>query len=337
MNPPRFDVIEGSAPAQQEAAAWFARLLADDASEHDRQQWRAWMQRAAEHREAYARIEAMWSALGAHAHAPETASRLRQVLARPARAGRWRQARGKLTALAAATVAAALLVGTLLTTQLAAPETLYATAVGEHRSLRLADGSRVDLDTDARLRVQFGRHERKLTLERGRAFFRVAHDAARPLRVEAGAGSVRAVGTEFEVARRADAIDVALYEGKVELMSSATSLRKAVPLAMLAAGQSARVANREVTFTGPVQRGGTPPWLNGRLVFNDQPLAEVVAEFNRYSTEPLRLADPALGTRRISGSFRSDDPAGFVEALDLAYGITHQRRADGSVELKGQR
>lgn len=331
MSRPTLDIIEGSDTASRQAAAWFARLRADDASEGDRRQWRQWMDHAPEHRLAYARLESLWSSFGDHAPTPEVAARVRQARARPA------SSRRRPLLAVAAVLVLGLTAGLAWLFRASTPqETVYANAVGERRLLQLEDGTRVDLDSGATLRVRFGRHERLLTLERGRAFFRVAPQP-RPLRVEAGAGSVRAIGTQFEVDRHADAIDVALFEGRVDLLSSAADPRHAVHLASLDAGQSARVAGHHVELSGPVQAGDTPSWLSGRLTFDDQPLSHAVAEFNRYSTHLLRLGDPALADRRVSGSFRSDAAAGFVEALDVAYGIGHRRGNDGAIVLTESR
>ncbi len=330
MSKTPLELIEGHDQASLEAAAWFARLRADDASGHDRQQWQRWMDQSPANRQAYARLESIWSAMGGHAHTPEVAIQVRRALAR--RAPDQRRNPAALLAVAASLALAAILGIKWLLPPASVPATVYATATGERRLVRLEDGTRVDLDSGASLRVQMGRQERLLTLERGRAFFRVAREA-RPLRVEAGTGSVLAVGTQFEIDRHADAIDVALFEGKVNLMSSAPSLDRAVQLGSLTAGQSARVAGRAVTPAGPVQAGGTPGWLSGRLSFDDQPLSAAIAEFNRYSPQPLRLESSRLGQQRVSGSFRSDDATAFIEALDAAYGIGHRREPDGSTLL----
>lgn len=332
MNKSLFDIVDGSTSAQQQAASWFSRLRADDASEHDRQAWRAWMDASHEHQQAYTSLETMWSMFGEYAHAPELSTHLQQALAKPIAAPR----RWPLRLALAATLAAAALIGSFwLRTLATPPEAIYSTAIGERRLVQLEDGTRADLDTNSRLHVQYNRRERKLVLEQGRAFFRVAHEA-RPLRVEAGAGSVRAVGTQFEVIRHDNAIDVALYEGKVDLMSSADRLEDAKRLSSLVAGQSARISGQRVAFSNPVQAGGAPAWLSGRLTFNDRPLGEVIKEFNRYSKHPITLANPALAQRRVSGSFRSDDPVGFVEALEVAYAIDTKNKADGSIELDDQ-
>ena len=329
MSKPILDLIEGSSTAARQAAAWFARLRADDASEHDREQWRRWMALDPAHRQAYSRLETLWSNLGDFAPTPEIAQRVSQARARPARSA-WRSPWPWLAT--AASVLVAVLAGRTLLQSAPVPDITYATAKGERRSLQLEDGSRVDLDSNAILHVRFDRHARQLVLEQGRAFFRVAREP-RPLRVETRVGSVVAVGTQFEVDYQNDAIQVSLFEGKVDLMSQATASAGGHRLASLDSGQSARVSGTEVQRLGPVQAGGAPNWLSGRLVFDDLPLSLAVAEFNRYSARPLQLGSEALARHRISGSFRSDDTHGFVEALQAVYGIDHHAGPAGAIVL----
>ena len=332
MNKPRLHSIEGSDPARQQAAAWFVRLRADDVSERDRLQWRAWLAQDPWHRHAYAQFETLWSSLGDFAPTPEVAVQVRAAargLDRPPRAWplRW----------VAALAMVAVLVGALMLRKPVAPDTSYATSLGERRSLQLSDGTRVDLDTDSALRVQYGEDERRIILDRGRAFFRVAHEQ-RPLRVLAEGSSVRAVGTQFEVFRQQGAIDVALFEGRVELQSTQANGNPDALLATLDPGQKARIAGNQVSFAREsVQAGGLPDWLSGRLVFDDTPLSDAVREFNRYSSQPILLQTPGLGKHRVSGVFRSDAADGFVEALHEVYGIRSQRTPQGAYLLQEKR
>ncbi len=334
MSKPRLHSIEVSDPTRQQAAGWFARLRADDVSECDRRQWQAWLAQDPRHRHAYAQFETLWSSLGDFAPMPEVAMKVRAAARGPDRPPRaWPL---RWTAAAALAVAA-VLVGALMLRKPATPYISYATTLGERRSLQLTDGTRVDLDTDSALRVQYDEDERRIILDRGRAFFRVAHEK-RPLRVLAEGSSVRAVGTQFEVFRQDGAIDVALFEGRVELQSIRSDGHPYAVLATLDPGQKARISGNQVRFSqDPVQAGGLPDWLSGRLVFDDTPLSDAIREFNRYSSQPIRLETPGLGKRRISGVFRSDAADGFVEALHEVYGIRSQRTPEGTYLLQEKR
>lgn len=334
MSKPHLHGIDGSDPIQRQAATWFARLRADNVSQREREQWQDWLARDPRHRQAYAQVETLWSSLGDFAPTVEIAQRTRAARTVRADTHPGRFGTAPLRWLAAAVAFAGLLGGAMLWRAPAAPELLYATAIGERRSLQLEDGTRVDLDTNSQLRVQYNDLERKLSLDRGRAFFRVAHQQ-RPLRVVTGPNSVRAVGTQFEVYRQAGMVDVALFEGRVELLSAATGNQPGMTLATLDPGQKARISGQQVSFSSkPVIAGGTPDWTSGRLVFDDTPLTAALAEFNRYNQRPITLETPALGQHRVSGVFRNDTVEGFIEALHEVYGIDSSRNAEGGYVLR---
>lgn len=333
MNRPDLTLIDGGDGIDQQATRWFVRLRADDVSEGERQAWQRWMQASQAHRDAYARMEVLWSSFGDFAASPEIGQRIADA-ARPAtaaaspRAGRTRR---RWPAALAATVAL-LAIGTFTALHLTAPtEAAYRTAVGERRSVQLEDGTRVDLDAGTQLSVRYDRGSRHVVLGQGRAFFHVAKDKARPFDVMTDAGSVRALGTQFEVSQVAGAADVALYEGSVELRDSAGAQAPARRLGVLVPGQQARLSAGRMQMRATTVTAGTQPaWLSGRLVFSDTPLAEAVAEFNRYSTNRVELADPALGAQRVSGVFRGDDVDGFIGALGEVYGIPEHHTANGT-------
>lgn len=339
MNKPDLSLVHDGDRTDQQAAFWFARLRADDVSQSDREAWQRWLEQARAHRDAYARIEALWSALGEFATAQGIGERLSasrapaaDALPTPAISRRREPPRRRRWPAALAAGVALIAAGAFFALRTGAPaEADYRTDTGERRSLQLEDGTRVDLDADTRLHVRYDRRGRSVRLEQGRAFFQVAKDASRPFEVSTDAGSVRALGTKFEVARLAGASDVALYEGSVELRARAQAPQPYGRLGVLVPGQRARLADdRMQVASSGVAAGSRPGWMSGRLVFNETPLAEAVAEFNRYNRTGVVLADPALRTQAISGVFRGDDVEGFVQALSEVYGIPEHHAADGS-------
>lgn len=335
MKPPRLSVVEGGDPSRRQAAGWFARLRADDVSESDRRAWQQWMAEDARHRAAYERIERLWSAAGEHAQHPRIAERLRDAVAMPAPRRRGYAGYAWGAAALAAALALAAIAPMLLRRPVA--DTQYLTRIGESRTVALADGSRVSMDTDSRISVDFSGAQRRITLDRGRAYFRVAR-SSRPFLVDTDSGSVRAVGTEYEVYRRDDTIEVALVEGRVALLAARSGDAGQAALGMLDPGQRARFGKHQ-----PLQRldAGTPAapptWLSGKLLFEDQSLAAAVAEFNRYSLRPIRLSDERMARLRVSGVFRSDDPQSFVEALETLYPVVASESAKGEIVIAERR
>ncbi|MEJ1960797.1 MAG: FecR domain-containing protein [Gammaproteobacteria bacterium] len=101
----------------------------------------------------------------------------------------------------------------------------YSTAVGEQRVIELQDGSTVRLNTQSRIAVRLSEHTRDIRLISGEAIFKVHHDTARPFRVHTLGAFIQAVGTEFNVYRRADRTKVAVLEGRVQISSGPRQTR----------------------------------------------------------------------------------------------------------------
>jgi transmembrane sensor len=196
---------------------------------------------------------------------------------------------------------------------------VYATEVGEQRTVQLQDGSLMSLNTASEARVAFSGARRSIELLRGEALFSVAPDESRPFRVEAGAIIVQALGTQFNVLRRGDDVRVSVIEGRVKVFSSDTAT-------VVAAGSDGGLlgAGDEVSVAGEgslVKRKLEDPariiaWQDRRLVFRGNSLTEIAAEFNRYNRSPyIRIADPAAGEQRFTGTFDADAPHALMQAL----------------------
>ncbi|MGE8281458.1 MAG: FecR family protein [Stenotrophomonas sp.] len=333
LDPMHDDQDDDLDPIQAQAAAWFARLRADDANSDDRQQADAWLAAAPEHRAAYQRLQQLWAMLGDFAASAEVDARMPMVAAAAAPAAvpppqhsgrtatsprsRPRGQRVRWWVASAAALATVAIGWKLLGPTLPSPQQ-YATEPGQQRSITLDDGTVVDLDAASRMQVSYNRQERRIALEQGRAFFRVAKDPQRPLSVDTDSGSVRAVGTQFEVYRHDGTVSVALFEGKVQLRQPGND---AQVVGELTPGQRAQL--RKTTMTVETFAvADAPAWTHGQLVFENMTLAEAVAEFNRYGGTPIRVTDPELRQLKVSGVFRSNDAPGFLDALHTAYQVS---------------
>jgi len=224
------------------------------------------------------------------------------------------------------------------------------TDVGAFQKLDLPDGSVVQLNTDSAIKVHYSDHERRVELLRGEAHFDVAKNPARPFIVAAHHVAVRAVGTAFNVRLRDDAVDVLVTEGKVQVNDAVQggSLLPAAPdhagPPLLVQGESVRVklaAEAEksappvvaISEVGGVEMQRALAWQERRLEFEDWPLADVVAEFNRYNRTKLVIVDPALNAKRFSGTFRADAYEPFVRLLEENFGVASERGTQG-IELR---
>jgi transmembrane sensor len=201
----------------------------------------------------------------------------------------------------------------------------YATRHGEQASERLPDNTVLRLNTDTAVRVRYSRRERLVEIERGEVLFEVAGEPGRAFRVTAGFAETYALGTKFDVYRKLDATVVTVVEGRV-----AVGLAPDRPGASTSAGRMVSVhAGEQIQVTqgrlpaaaAPVETQRSTAWLRREIVFEQEPLANVAAEFNRYSTTPIEIEPPALRALPISGVFSADDTESFVAFLRSLEGV----------------
>jgi transmembrane sensor len=228
-------------------------------------------------------------------------------------------------------VAAALVAGVALWFALSLRAEVIETGRGDRRGVTLADGSMIQIDPESRLRIRFERDSRHVNLERGRALFRVARDPQRPFYVDADSTVVRAVGTQFGVEQASEGVVVTVAEGKVAVTpaeSSATIKRAAhtaestrTPAGRgTASGEVFLIAGQQVTVpkrgpaqaVKPVDTERELAWAAGRLVFENQSVAGVIEEFNRYNVVQLHVSDEQLAHRAVSGVFDASEPESFI-------------------------
>lgn len=248
------------------------------------------------------------------------------------------------TVLAACVVVLTLL-AVLLSSSMRRPR--ITTTTNQWRMIPLMDGSVVDLAPDSAIRPVFHRDRRLVYLERGEALFRVQNDPRRPFLVIARNTVVRDVGTTFDVNRRqADEIAVTVVEGVVQLTASpSTNAKKVISAAAAPADLSLR-ANEEVLISAvtgaaaPIQRVDTKTevaWATGELDFDNEPVAFVISSFNRFNRVQIDVEDPLIASRRVNGSFRTNDPGSFVEFLATSPDVKVVRDGPEHIIIEGKR
>lgn len=195
----------------------------------------------------------------------------------------------------------------------------FTTANAEQATVALSDGSRVILGPASTLRVpeRFGPDGRNVSLD-GEAYFEVAHDTTRPFTVASGIGLTRVLGTKFGVRARAEdgEVRVVVAEGRVSLAPRDTTGGAGGAPVILAAGDLGRLApNGAPEAVRQVDVTRYLGWTEGRLVFVDAPLPEVLAELNRWYDVEFRLGDPALARRHLTTSFQHETIAQVLDVL----------------------
>ncbi|MDR6126449.1 transmembrane sensor [Sphingomonas sp. SORGH_AS802] len=200
-----------------------------------------------------------------------------------------------------------------------------ATALGQTRSVRLADGTRVAMNGGTTLKVD--RATRSLSFGEGEAYFDVVHDPARPFRLQIGAASVEDIGTAFNVRRHDNVIEVAVREGVVSFDPDGGT-EPDDDAVILKAGQAIRIVDDRGAVRR-VDRTTVGGWRTGQLSYGDVALAEVAGDLSRAIGQPVRLA-PDDGMRRFSGTFKVDaDAATSVQRFAAISGMRATRDAGG--------
>lgn len=309
---------------QREAIEWFARMRGDEAERH-RAGFERWLARGAVHRSAYNRIANLYS----------DGKRVNWENLPPPQ-----PVRGAAKRVWMVSIGVAALVGFVAWRIVAVPilpgdssleiarksdGMQYATRLGEIRTVKLPDGSRLTIDTDTLVTVDFGQTARRLRLEHGRARFEVAHEA-RPFVVDAGDAEVIARGTVFDVFYLEDRrVTVHLFHGAVDV--TRRSPRAVAPTLRLQPGGTAVLDPNAQPRLIPKYVDGPDDWPKGMVEFRRAPLADVIAQVNRYAVAKVRLADASLGKIEVSGVFRIDDADALAGHLAQLLGLRVERTA----------
>jgi transmembrane sensor len=217
----------------------------------------------------------------------------------------------------------------------------FQTEIGEQRSVLLGDGSLITLNTASEIEVKYTQGRRFIRLQRGEALFEVAHDPQRPFDVDTGKAVVRAVGTRFNIDRRADRTTVSVVQGKVQVMTEQpnkdsrmpgqnSAAPDAPPMELLVEAQQLVVT--EAGMSEPEDIADVAPvtaWTQRQLVFENRSLGEVAEEFNRYNRQHILIESPRLRTQSVTGVFQANDSASFLAFIANIPGVRVTTNAAG--------
>lgn len=296
---------------EERAARWLLRQETETWSESDQVELDQWLEASTDNKLAYWRLEYGW----------EKAGRL-AVLREPGHALKIQpRSRTWPVVAIAASLAACLVVGIVSVNSGHLLEKAYKTDVGDHKTLALRDGTRVELNTATKLRADVTQKSRTVWLDEGEAYFEVAHDPVHPFVVHAGTRNVTVLGTKFSVRREGDRVEVAVIEGRVRVDEA----QKAQPASakiitrgdiVIAEGASTLLAVNSVDRVG-----ASLGWRQGRLIFDQVTLADAAIEFNRYNRKKLIITDSETANIRIGGSFDAQNVDAFTRLLHQGFGL----------------
>lgn len=329
-----------------EAATWIARLHGPSRSPEMERALREWLSRSAAHRHAFEKCTDVWQEVaGVSAADVYAGAAARSLNAALASERWWARMRWPLLGLLAVLIA----VAAFAAHRWWAVD-VYATKVGEQQLVLLEDGTRLSLNTDTQVRVEFDAEKRSVRVEGGEVVFEVAKDAHRPFMVRVADSEVLAIGTIFSVRlsgrssdRRDEPLAVTLIEGQISVRPASGDAGQGGG----AKAQLMKAGERLVLATSSGQRG-TPPvpaiehlerpqldqliaWKRGEVVFDNISLPEAVDEMNRYTRTPMVLIGDASALR-VSGLYQTSDSPGFARAVAALHGLDVRERA-GRLEL----
>lgn len=199
-----------------------------------------------------------------------------------------------------------------------------ATGPGETRRLDLADGSRIDLAGDSRVRVRMAAHRRQVELTHGQAFFAVAPDAGRPFQVVTHDSRIVVVGTRFDVAALSAGTELAVEEGKVRFGGRGFFAAER----LVEGGHGSRLAQGEAAAPASLDQHPAGGWRSGWIEAQDTPLVQLVETLNLWSPRKVELADASLGGLTVTGRFRVTRPERTLENIARLHDLDLRSRGE---------
>ncbi|MBP6057477.1 MAG: FecR family protein [Nitrosomonas sp.] len=294
-------------PLTEQAAAWFLRMQQSDCSDADQRAFEDWLAKDEAHCNEYQQYVRLWQSLD-------------QLERKPSRSA------NRKSRLTVAWIILLIMVSGSMH-WLAHYEELITTAIGERHRIVLNDGTTIDMNTDTVLRMELLGLTRRITIEQGEALFKMGDERFRPFIVHSGNGTLRDIGTEFNVVRRENKTTVAVLEGLVEVKLD----NPASAMKMLQGGQQLSYSQNEISNISQIDTESVIAWRKSRLIFRDTPLNEVIHQINRYHLRPIRLGDSQLSELTVSGEFNSADRNGLIRALKVLFSLSSSELDDTTV------
>ena len=304
-----------SAEVREAAIVWLVRRDARALTAAESAEFEVWSADPANAR-AYDHIQTLWAEIGQASRLEVQPGRRRTRPPDPRPASLW-PVRWRFMVATAAAMAAGMVLAWLGPVAWISMTADAQTGVGQIRKVALADGSSVTLDARSAVSLAYASNQRSVRLLRGQAVFHVAPDPRRPFLVECAGGETRAIGTIFVVRREAGGAVVTGVEHRIAVTFPVGASGAAY---VLGPGQTIAYGQGGALSGPHPAANGADAFERGELVFEDRPLAFVVAELNRYRRGKILLAGE-VGAMTVSGVFRTDDPASALAAVQTRLGL----------------
>lgn len=349
--------LETTSALHREAATWFERIHAEEASTEDLGEWQRWLMSSTANQQAFSRVEDFWRRAGELEKPPWATSFELEVDTYDGttpiaswRRGSTPRRRSSFWALAASLgvfiVAFALYLLVFRGISGSPDFTVFETGSGEHRDITLSDGTKVLLGAQSTISVDLTDEARNVVVDSGEAFFEVAPDKSWPFVVRAGAGTITAVGTAFNVENLQGRVVVTVAEGSVDVVSirapaetgtpAATTARDSAPAptpTRVEAGQRLAYGKMPIDVQ-PADTERVLAWRQGRLEYIGEPLKFVIPDVARYTDRQIVITDPAVEEMLYTGSVMEDDVEDWLTSLSDIFPIDIVRINENRVVLQ---
>ncbi|MCC6141414.1 MAG: FecR family protein [Nitrospira sp.] len=322
----------GGGLAADQALHWFVRLRSGAASSAERQSFDLWFHGDRRHREEFEQCVRLWGELDAAK--PLLREELENVADDWERAGRfsvrgrgwgigWGWRRACFSAVLGTFLATLIIGGWWFGAGVEMVE--YQTAKGERRTVFLPDGSTVTMNTDTAVAVEFTPARRAVIVREGEALVAVAHGDKRRFDVLSGGRVIRDIGTQFVVRRQDRSVRVTVVEGAVEVQRFEEGALDQSWQVLMAGQQLSYGPQGPLSQISPASPAVATAWIDGKIVFEDRLLSDVLQEVGRYHAGEIRILDPHVASLKVSGTFSVRDREGFLAALERALPVAASR------------
>lgn len=202
-----------------------------------------------------------------------------------------------------------------------------ATHEGQRKHISLADGSRIVLNSDTRMRLDPAL-PRSAELITGEALFDIIHDERTRFKVTFDGGTVHNLGTRFIVGREGRRTEVAVAEGAVAFQSGKSR-------AELRPGERIVVTGGSIV-RGSIAKEAIGRWATPRLDYENARLQTVASDLSRELGVPVSVS-PAAANIRVSATIQLDlDVENSMAQLGPLLGIDVRRDGDGWTLFPGK-
>lgn len=195
-------------------------------------------------------------------------------------------------------------------------------AKGIKSSIVLSDGSKIWLNADSKLEYPgvFEGKTREVYLS-GEAFFEVAKNPARPFIIHLDNGTVRVLGTSFNIKayKGSELIETSVSTGRVAFIPKKKKEHNISDTTFLTHNIKAvySVETGEIKTIATVSNDDKA-WTEGKLIFKALTFEEIAIELERTFGKKIVFADEDIRQYRLTGSFGNNSLEEILYYLSLS-------------------